>query len=162
MIQNSVEKGHQHGGATGKLPQGLSGAVLDRLRAVDAACRQMVHQAEEKRQVVHRDPLLIQRENEEAGFRVQQVIGVLDPLGNPLAGQQRAELVICNEPLELGRGDFGVNGHRMIQDLRSSAAGGAPDQPRACAGHDPAAEPVLATAPAPVKRPKSGAKLTIR
>jgi hypothetical protein len=46
----------------------------------------MLHQPEEKRQVVRRDPLLVERQDEIAALGVDEEIGVLDALGDPLVG----------------------------------------------------------------------------
>ena len=58
---------------------------------VSAARRQMLHQAEKERQVVRRDALFIQREDEMAGRAVHEEIGILDALGDALVGQQFAD-----------------------------------------------------------------------
>ena len=55
----------------------------------------MRHQAEEERQIVPRDALLIQRQDEGAGRGVQQEVGILDALGDALVGQQFADVVMA-------------------------------------------------------------------
>src|SRR5690349_17020618 len=65
--------------------------VLDRLRASDAAAREMLHQAEEEWQVFGGNPLFIECENEAAVAGMDQEVRVLDPLRDALVGQQRAD-----------------------------------------------------------------------
>ncbi len=69
-------------------------AVLHRQRTADAARGQMLHQAEEERQVAFGDALLVQRQDEGARAGVQQEVGVLDALGDALVGQQFADVVM--------------------------------------------------------------------
>src|ERR1700748_3684430 len=54
----------------------------DRLRTDQTVLRQMLHQADEPRQVARIDPLLIQRQKEVTAGGAQGVIRVLDPLGH--------------------------------------------------------------------------------
>ena len=78
-------------------PDHVAGAVLHRLRTDQAARRQVFHQAEKERQVLGRDPLLVKRQEAIAVGGVDQEVGVLDPLGDALVGQQLAEIVIGQE-----------------------------------------------------------------
>src|ERR1700737_1154983 len=71
----------------------------------------MRHQAEEERQVALGDAPLIQRQDEIAGRRVQQEVGILDALGDALVGQQLADVVITQKFRKLVGGDVGVDGH---------------------------------------------------
>ena len=70
----AVEKCDDRRRAAGDLAEHAALLVLDRLRTGDAARRQMLHQAEKKRQVAFGDALLIERENEIAGAGVHQKI----------------------------------------------------------------------------------------
>ncbi len=56
--------------------------------------REVVHQRNEKRQVLARDPLFIQGQDEIAAFGCQQVVRVLDTLGDSLARQHLADVVL--------------------------------------------------------------------
>ena len=85
---------------------------MNRHRAGHAAVRQMLYQPEEERQVLGVDPLLVEREDVGAALGEQQVVGVLDPLGDALAGERRADVVLRDERGKFVVGDFGVDGHR--------------------------------------------------
>ena len=71
---HAVEEGDDGGRSTGEAAEHLAAAVLDRLRAGDAARGKMLHQAEKERQVVRRHPPLIKREDEISGGGVQQKV----------------------------------------------------------------------------------------
>jgi hypothetical protein len=71
----------------------------------------MVHQTEEERQVLARHALLIQRQDVVALADLQQVVGVLDALGDALARHHRADAVTGDEGFELVVRDFGVDRH---------------------------------------------------
>ena len=81
---------------------------------------EMVHQPDEEWQVGARDPLLVERQDEVAVLGGQQVIRVLDPFGDALAGQHRADVVERDEGAEFGVADFGINRHRPILPARLS------------------------------------------
>ena len=72
--RQSVEKRHDRRRAPGEPPDRLAAARVHRLRAVDAAPRQMLHQAEEKRQIALVDPLLVQRQQKGAGVGMQEIV----------------------------------------------------------------------------------------
>src|SRR3546814_7982322 len=65
--------------------QRLAVAAVDRGRAGDALRREMLHQAQEIRQVLRRDALFVERQDEVAPDGLQQEVGVLHPLGDALA-----------------------------------------------------------------------------
>ena len=71
----------------------------------------MVHQAEEERQVGLVDALLVDGQDELTLLGVQQIVGVLDALGDALVGQQLADVVAGDEVSQLVVGNFGVDGH---------------------------------------------------
>ena len=73
----------------------------------------MLDQPEEEGQVPGIDPLLVERKDVGAALGQQQVVGVLDPLGDALAGDGRADIVLRDERGKLVVGDFGVDGHRV-------------------------------------------------
>src|ERR1700761_8491699 len=73
---------------------------------------EMRHQAEEKRQVAPRHPLLIQGQDERAGRGVQQEVGVLDALGDALVGQEIADVVMPEEFRKFVGGDVGIDRHK--------------------------------------------------
>src|SRR5260221_505038 len=83
---DAVEEADENRRAAAKLMQGLAIARLDRGRAAEAFDRQMLHEAEEERQILARDALLIERQDKIAACRLQQVIAVFDTFGNSLAG----------------------------------------------------------------------------
>ncbi len=85
--------------------------VFDRLRAIDPARSQVLHQSEEERQLRLRHPLLIERQDEISGAGVQEIVGVLHAFGDPLAGEQRAEIVAREELRQFLFADVGIDGH---------------------------------------------------
>src|SRR5438093_4695900 len=99
-------------GPTRQATQRFAALVLHRLRTIDAARGKMRHQTEKKRQVGFRDPLLVQRQDEVSGARMQQEVGILYALGDALVGQHFADLVTRQELRKLVGGDVGVNRHR--------------------------------------------------
>ena len=60
----------------------------------------MLHQADEKGQIVLADALFVQSEDEGAAPRAQQEVRILDPFGDPLEGESRSEIVIAEEAAE--------------------------------------------------------------
>ena len=78
----------------------FAGSVLDRLRAGEAARREVLHQTEEKRQVRRRYPLLVERQDEIAAARMQQKIRILDPFRDALIGQKIADIVAGEKLLQ--------------------------------------------------------------
>ena len=89
-------------------------AVADGLRAVESARRQMLQQAQEERQVVGRDPLLVEGQDKPPDGRLQQEVRVLNPLGDALERAQPAQVVGRQEAAQGIRGDFGIDGHRCL------------------------------------------------
>ena len=79
------------------------------------AAGQMLHQAEEERQVLGRHPLLVEGQDVVPGRGVDQEVRVLDPLRDALVGQQLAELVAGEKAGQFLRGDVGIDGHAMLQ-----------------------------------------------
>ena len=108
---DAVEKGDDRRGAAGEAAERLAVLRPDRLRAGDAALGEMLHQADEERQVALVHPLFVEREDELAGVGVQQVVGVLDPFGDALEGEDAAEVVASYKSFQRLVGDFSVNGH---------------------------------------------------
>ena len=74
----------------------------------------MLHQAEEERQILALHPLLVEREDVAALRGVEQVVAVLDALGDALAGHHLADLVLPHEGAELVVGNFGIDGHQAV------------------------------------------------
>ena len=107
-----VQERRDGGRPAGQLAHGVAVAAVDRLRAVDAARRQMIHQAEEERQVLRIDALLVERQEVLPAIRRQQVVGVLDAFGNALQRVGAANVVFGEECLELGIADVGVDRHQ--------------------------------------------------
>ncbi len=89
----AVEESDDRRRTFGDLAQKLAGAVLHRLRAGQAAARQMLHQREEERQIAFRHAPLVQRQDEIAAVGVDQEIRVLDAFGDALIGKQLADIV---------------------------------------------------------------------
>ena len=108
---DAVEKGDDRRGAAGETAERLAVLRPDRLRADDAALGEMLHQADEERQVALLHPLLVEGEDELAGIGVQQVVGVLDPLGDALEREDAAEVVACQKSRQRFVGDFSVDRH---------------------------------------------------
>ena len=85
---HAVEKGDDRGGAAGQPPERRAVA---RSRTgcgqLTPRARQMLHQAEEERQVVLVHALFVERQDEWPASRAQQVVGVLDALGDALERQ---------------------------------------------------------------------------
>src|SRR4029077_6595280 len=73
---------------------------------------EMVHQAEEERQVLRIDALFVQRDEVGPLGGGQEVVGVLDSFGNALEGFGLADVVFGEEGFELGVVDFGVDRHQ--------------------------------------------------
>ena len=71
----------------------------------------MLHEAQEERQVIGGHALFVEREKEGAFLGMDQIIGVLDALGDALVGEQRAQIVAGNECGQIVVGDFGIDGH---------------------------------------------------
>ena len=103
--------------------QRFPAAVLDGQRAAYAARGEMLHQAEEEGQVAGRDALLVERQDEGAGFRPQQEVGVLDALGDALEGGERAEIVGFEENVEVAVGDVGIDRHVRPPPRAATSAG---------------------------------------
>src|ERR1019366_8413616 len=100
-------------GPAGERTQRFAAAHLHRLRTDDAVAGEMRHQAEKERQVVFRDALFIQREEEVSSGGMQQEVGILDALGDALVGQQLADVVMAQKLRKLVGGDVGVNRHDL-------------------------------------------------
>ena len=99
------------GRPAGDLAQHLAFPVLDRLRAGDSARVQVLHQAEKERQVLGRDALLVEGEDEIAAAGVDEEIRVLDPFRDALVGEQFPDVVIGEEGPEVFRRYVGIDRH---------------------------------------------------
>ena len=64
---------------------------VDRHRAWQALPREMLHQAEEKRQIGGLHPLLVEGQDEPAALGHQAEVGVLDPFGDAAQAEQRPQ-----------------------------------------------------------------------
>ena len=107
----AVEEGDDRRGPAGDAAEHAALPVLHRLRTIDTARGEMLHQCDEERQIGFRDTLLVEREDEISRARVHQEIGVLDTFRDALVGQQLSELVAGEEAREVVGGDVGVDGH---------------------------------------------------
>ena len=74
--------------------QAILGAfgVTHRQGAGDAARRQMLQKAQEKRQILGAHALFVEREDVRAALGVQVIVGILDALGDALEAQRLARL----------------------------------------------------------------------
>ena len=99
-------------GRPGEMPERLAGAVVDRLRAGEPARGEVLDEIEEERQVAGGNALFVKGEDEETRGGMQQEVGVLYPFGDPLVGEQAADVVAGEESLEFLVGDVGIDGHR--------------------------------------------------
>src|SRR5690242_3487404 len=113
---HSFEEGDDRGRPARHGPKHVAVAVLDWLRASDAAAREVLHQAEEERQVLGGDPPLIERQDEAASAGVNQEVRVLDPFRNTLVRQKLANIVAGEELAELFRGNVGIDGHLLLRE----------------------------------------------
>ena len=110
---------------SGKPAQRFAVAVVHRQWAVDAAFGEMLHQAEEEGEVGRVDPLLVEGEDELALLGREQVVGVLDALGDALDREHGAEIVAADEGLELLIGEIGVDRQAgLTRPLRAARAAG--------------------------------------
>src|ERR1700679_314799 len=100
---HAVEEGDDCGRLSGEPAQNLAVAVLHRLRAGDAAPRQMLHQPEKERQIAFGDASLVERENVMAAAGMDEKIRILDPFGNAFIRQQLADVVGGKEAAEVFR-----------------------------------------------------------
>ena len=75
-----------------------------------AARGEVIHEAEEERQVVVVEPLE-EREHPAAVGGIDEVVGVFHPLANALVANQLAHRVGAEKGLEFGVGNFGEDRH---------------------------------------------------
>ena len=80
----AFEERDERSGPSGEFLERAARAVLDRQRAGDAARDEMLHQREEIRQVLAPHPLLVKRENVASALGVDEIVRVLDALGDAL------------------------------------------------------------------------------
>jgi hypothetical protein len=71
----------------------------------------MLHQREEERQIGRLDAALVEREDVTARLGAQQIVGVLDPLGDALARAHLADRVLGDEGAQLVIGNVGIDRH---------------------------------------------------
>ena len=76
--------------------------------------RQPMHQVQEIGQVLGPRAPLIDRQDEPPALGLQQEVGILDPLGDALEDQGRAQVEAGQELLQLGVGDVGIDGHPPV------------------------------------------------
>ncbi len=117
---NAFEKRNDRRRPARKLAEGVALAILHRLRAIDAARGEMLHQADEKGQVGGGNAFFVERQDEIAALGVQQIIGVLDALGNALEGHHGAEIVAHEKFFEFLLVDMGIDGHESLTRLHKS------------------------------------------
>ncbi len=108
---HAFEEGDQRGRPAGERAEQLAVVALDRQRAGDALAGEMVHQAEEERQVVRVDALFVEGQDERALGGVQQEIRVLGTFGNALVGEQPSRRIFPQEGFELAFGNVRIDRH---------------------------------------------------
>ena len=124
--RETVEEGDDRGRTPGEAAEHLAAAVLDRQRADEAAAGEMLHQPQEEGQIVGVHPLLVEGEDVGTLRRVQQVVRILDALGDAFGGKQLADAVARHEGGHLIIGHFGIDGQdRALLFWNYSAAVGA-------------------------------------
>ena len=89
--------------------------------ARDAAPGKVIHQSEKEGQVFPRDPAFVEGENERAPLGLQQVVRVLDPFRDALAGKHAADVVGADERVEGVVRDVRVYRHAGVVRVRPSA-----------------------------------------
>ncbi len=106
---------------TGQLLQQVPRAVRDRPRHRQAGVGAMRHQGEKIGQVGRLDPLLVERQDEAAAGRIDQVVRVLDALGDALAGHRGTDIVARQERRQAGGVDVGVDRHWLRRRSATAA-----------------------------------------
>ena len=110
---NALQEGDERSRPAHQRTQHASLGIVYGRGAGEAGSRQMLHQAEEEREVARGHPLLVERQEEGALLGVHEVVGVLDALGNALVGEQRAEIVAGDEFGQLVVGHFRIDRHAL-------------------------------------------------
>ena len=111
---DAAEEGDNRRRPAGKAPECVAGAIVHGQRAGDAAAGKMLHEAEEERQVDGRHPLLVEGQYVLALLGDEQVVGILDALGDALQRNHAAEVVALHEGIELLVGKIGIYRHAGI------------------------------------------------
>ena len=120
-----VKKGDDRRRPAGDLAEHTAMRILHRLRTIDVARRQMLHQPQEEWQIAFGDALFIKRENEIAGAGMHQEIGILYAFSDALVGQQFADVVSRKKAGKIFRRNVGVDRHVSVTPPpRAPAAGG--------------------------------------
>ena len=102
---------HDGGGTAAKPAQGLAVTAADRRRTRDTGFGQMVHEAEEKRQIISIHPFFIEGQDEVTVGGGEGEIGILDSFGDAFVGQHLADVVFGGESDQFLVADFSINGH---------------------------------------------------
>ena len=97
--------------ASGQLAQHFAITVADWDRAGKPCSCEVLHQAEKEGKILYRDPLFIQRENMRTGFGADEVVGVLDALGDTLERQGFPKVISGDELVQVIVGDFRIDRH---------------------------------------------------
>jgi hypothetical protein len=104
---------HQRGRPAVERDQIAAVAVARRHRAGKAARGQMVHQAEEERQVINVEALE-QRQHPAAVGGVDEVVGVFHTFADSLEADQLTNRVLMQKLAQLAMRDLGENGHDVV------------------------------------------------
>ena len=70
--------------------------------------------AQEEGQVLARHPLFVERQDVGAALGLEQVVGILHPLGDALAGDNGTKVVLGEKGREVLVGNFGVDRHGLL------------------------------------------------
>ena len=105
------EEGGDAGGAAGQGAQAVAVPAADRQRAGDPLPRQVLHQAEEPRQLRGVDALFVEGEDVVAGGGAELVVAVLHPLGDAAEGDDGAEVIAFEEDGQRLVGNLRIDGH---------------------------------------------------
>ena len=107
----AFEEPDDGGGPAAEFAQGLAVPRLDRRRAAQPLGGKMFHQPQEEGQVLAVHALFIEGQDVAAPGRVHEVVGILDALGDALAGDDLADVIGLDEGSKVAIRHFGVNSH---------------------------------------------------
>jgi hypothetical protein len=105
----AVEERHDRRRPFRKPAKRLALAAAHRQGTGDAALGEMLHQADEERQIVLLHALFIERQDIAAALADEEKIRILDAFGDALERLHRAEIVFGEESGERLVGDFGID-----------------------------------------------------
>ena len=101
--------------APAQIAQRHTVSPVNRCRAGKVPAGQMIHQTEEKRQILAGNAFLIEGQDKISLIGLEQVVGVFNSFGDALAGDNLADGVLRNEGFQVGVRDFGIDGHCSVR-----------------------------------------------